>query len=119
MDRAEARKLLDQEMATLRELGYEGLRARVPLIVRRSTRRFLWWRYEAQTLASPPFEVHDVTADSGTVYQVETDVNWDEDVDGSIRVLATIDDGGDSSMTDGFVMAPDGRLVGNETWEGS
>jgi hypothetical protein len=118
MDREEARGLLDGEIAALRELAYEGLRARVPRIVRRR-RRFLWWPFDYRVLGSPPFEVHDVTGGSGELYQVETNVDWDEEPGGSIRVTAMIDQGGDASMQDGFVIAPDGAITAEEEWEGS
>jgi hypothetical protein len=118
MDREEARGLLDGEIAALRELAYEGLRARVPRIVRRR-RRFLWWPFDYRVLASPPSEVHDVTDASGELYQVETNVDWDEEPGGSIRVMATIAQDWDATMTDGFVIAPDGAITADEVWEGS
>lgn len=63
--------------------------------------------------------MHEVTGASGALYQVETTVDWDEEPGGSIRVMATIDEGGDATMTDGFVIAPDGTITADETWEGS
>jgi hypothetical protein len=119
VDRPEARKLLDEELARLRELGYEGLRSRVPEVIERSRRRFLFWHYDHEVWASAPFEIQDRTGDSGTLYQVETNFCWDEVVGGSVRVHTSIHDGESTICNEEFVMAPDGHLVSDEWLEGS
>jgi hypothetical protein len=55
-----------------------------------------------------------VTCDSGTWYQGEVQVMWDDKPDGAIRVMASIDDGGCRAfvpLTDDFILAPDGTFV--------
>jgi hypothetical protein len=60
-------------------------------------------------------ESHEVTGDSGAIYQVETEVFWDDKAHETIRVFASIDDGGRPAfmpMTAAFILAPDGGFVG-------
>jgi hypothetical protein len=57
----------------------------------------------------------EVTAASGTRYQGEVQVFWDDKPDGAIRVMASIDDGGWRAfvpLTDDFILAPDGTFIG-------
>ena len=58
----------------------------------------------------------EVIGPSGTPYQIEVDIVWDDKPDGNIRVLAGIDDGtlraAFSPLTDDFIKAPDGTFVG-------
>jgi hypothetical protein len=53
---------------------------------------------------------------SGVEYQIEVEVQWDDQPGGNIRVLAAIDDGSFraafSPVCDGFVLAPDGAFTG-------
>jgi hypothetical protein len=52
---------------------------------------------------------------SGSSYQVEVEVHWDDKPGGAVRVLASIDDGGLRSLrpiTQDFILAPDGTFVG-------
>jgi hypothetical protein len=56
----------------------------------------------------------EVTGESGTWYQGEIQVFWDDKPDGAIRVMASIDDGGWRAfvpLTDDFILAPDGTFV--------
>lgn len=56
-----------------------------------------------------------VTVESGTWYQGEVQVSWDDKPDGAIRVMASIDDGGWRAfvpLTDDFMLAPDGTCIG-------
>jgi hypothetical protein len=56
-----------------------------------------------------------VTGESGTWYQGEVQVLWDDKPDGAIRVIASIDDGGWRAfvpLTADFILAPDGSFVG-------
>jgi hypothetical protein len=60
----------------------------------------------------------EIKGPSGTPYQVEIGIVWDDKPGGDVRVLASIDDGGFRSafspMCDDFIMAPDGTFVGEE-----
>jgi hypothetical protein len=107
MDKAEARALLDREIARLRERSYAELRARIPA----KRRRFLF----IEVVDAPQVDSHQVTGDSGAIYQVETEVFWDDKAHETIRVFASIDDGGRPAfmpMTAAFILAPDGGFVG-------
>lgn len=84
--------MLAREVAALRELSYEELRALLDVQ-----------------------DTHEVAAESGTWYQVETQVWWDDKPGGDLRVRTAIDDGGWRAyipMTDDFIKAPDGSFVG-------
>ena len=55
------------------------------------------------------------TGQSGTRYQVDVQVRWDDKPNGDIRVLGGIDDGGwrtFAPLTDDFILGPDGKFVG-------
>ena len=55
------------------------------------------------------------TAPSGTPYQVELSVVWDDKSKGDLRVIGSIDDGGWRAfkpLTDSFILRPDGTFVG-------
>ena len=55
------------------------------------------------------------TGQSGTQYQVDVQVRWDDKPNGDIRVLGGIDDGGwraFAPLTDDFILGPDGKFVG-------
>jgi hypothetical protein len=57
----------------------------------------------------------DAVGESGTVYQLEFNVFWDDKPGGNLRVMGSIDDGGIRAccpLTRDFVIAPDGRLIG-------
>jgi len=57
----------------------------------------------------------EVTADSGTRYQVEFQAVWDDKKDGNLRVMGCIDDRGIRAfvpLTDDFIITPNGEFVG-------
>ena len=57
----------------------------------------------------------EATGESGTWYQGDVSVFWDDKPDGAIRVIASIDDGGWRAfvpVTADFILAPDGGFVG-------
>ena len=59
----------------------------------------------------------ETTGESGTWYQVDVQVHWDDKPNGDIRVHAGIDDGGwraFSPLTEDFIIGPDGRSVGEQ-----
>jgi hypothetical protein len=51
---------------------------------------------------------------SGITYQIETSVFWESQPDGSLRIVASIDDGGWQAfvpLTYSAIMKPDGKLL--------
>ena len=57
----------------------------------------------------------EATGQSGTRYQVDVQVRWDDEPNGDIRVLGGIDDGGlraFAPLTGDFILGPDGRFGG-------
>ena len=57
----------------------------------------------------------ELLGEGGDCYQFEIEVFWDRGTEGDVRVLGAIDDGGFRAffpLTDSFIMAPDGRFVG-------
>lgn len=93
MDEAEARSILSQELAHYRDKPYQGLLALVD---------------SAETV-----ERH---SPSGTKYQLEMQVLFDEESRGTLRVIGAVDDGtfwrAVSPLSDDFIVAPDGSFVG-------
>jgi hypothetical protein len=94
MDKLEARRLLDQQLAAYRSRRYEDLSRDVG-----STNAF------------------QTTEPSGVEYNVEVMVFWDSPgVHVNLRVIAAVDDGRFPAafvpMSDSFIMAPDGTFVG-------
>jgi hypothetical protein len=56
-----------------------------------------------------------VALDDGGKYQIELQAFWDDQPDGNIRVLGSIDDGGMQSifpLSSDFIVSPDGQFVG-------
>ena len=83
---------INQEMAQLRMLPYAVLAARIGQC-----------------------EHKEFVANDGQRYQLETEVFWDSKKGGDIRVMVCVDGGGVSAflpVSDDFIMAPDGSLVG-------
>ena len=105
MSKAEARQLLERELASLRERPYEELRWRIP-----TGPNLLGLRY---LRAEEEFR-GEVAGDSGAVYGIETEVFWKRGRDGALRVLVTVDDGGTGAfrpVSGSFAMAPDGTAA--------
>jgi hypothetical protein len=71
MDREEAQTLLKTKLDEYRNLSYDQLVARVG-----------------------DEEFPEVTGPSGTQYQIEIQIVWDDKKGGAVRVLGSIDDGG-------------------------
>jgi hypothetical protein len=60
-------------------------------------------------------EREEVVAGSGVRYQIEVHAVWDDRLRKNIRVFVAVDDGGWSAFSPlvvDFIMAPDGKLVG-------
>lgn len=92
MDTVAAQKVLDKWVARLRAVPYRELAARVGSVTN-----------------------DEVARDSERSWQLETQVFWDDEPHGNVRVVASIDDGGLRSfvpMTAGFAKAPSGEFVG-------
>ena len=92
MNKPEARMLLNQQMEHFRRLSYAEL---------------------VVFLGEP--QVDELIGPSGAHYTIEVQVLWDSQVDGDVRVMGAIDDGGWRAfmpLSTDFVMAPDGRSVG-------
>jgi hypothetical protein len=91
MNKAEALRVLNAQLQAWRERTWTDLREEIG----RSQR-------------------YEVSVESGTVYQGEVRVFWDDQPDGSIRVMGSIDDGGWRAfvpVTADFILAPDGTFV--------
>ena len=59
-------------------------------------------------------DTSEVTAESGTNYQLEIQAVWDDEESGNLRVMGSIDDGGWRAfmpLTDDFIIAPDGKFI--------
>ncbi len=92
MNKTEARAILAQHLREYREKAYADL---------------LYLLHEQDNL--------EVAGPSGTWYQLEFLAVWDDRQEANLRVIGSIDDGGVRAffpLTDGFIMAPDGSLVG-------
>jgi hypothetical protein len=88
----EAKGVLRAEVIKLRPSGYEGL------VKRLGDRK----------------EVIEVVGLSGTAYHVELEGFWDDDEHRSLRVVASIDDGGMRAFlpfTDSFTVDPTGAIT--------
>jgi len=92
VNNAEAREVLARELAGLRSQSFADLK----MLLGRPTTR-------------------DVRGASGAHYQVELEAFWDSRPGGDLRVIGAVDDGGVRALlplTDSFIIAPNGRLVG-------
>lgn len=92
MNAIEAQKVLAERLAKLRALAYRDLVKRVD-----------------------SFLTEEIARDSERSWQLEFQVLWDDEPEGNIRVVGTIDDGGLRSfvpLTGGFVKSPSGEIVG-------
>lgn len=92
MDTVAAKKVLNKWLAKLRAVPYRELVARVDTVTN-----------------------DEVPRDSERSWQVEIQVSWDDEPDGNIRVVASIDDGGLRSfipITGGFIKTPSGEFMG-------
>ena len=94
MDKHEANQLLSEALAKYRAVSYSDLPARIG-----------------------DATCTEVIGASGTSYQIEINWDWDDRPGGDIRVMGSIDDGGWRAffpLCDSFIMAPNGRVVGEE-----
>lgn len=92
MDTARARTLLADHLHIYRTMQYEKLKALVDQVAACA-----------------------VTGTDGGTYQIEVEVRWDDETNGNIRVIGSVDDGGlraFSPITDDFIMTPAGTFLG-------
>jgi len=93
MNNVEAKTILAEEIARYRQRSYQELLALLD-----------------------QSESCERTAASGTVYQIQMQVFYDEEPKRTLRVVGMIDDGGlrtfISPLSDDFIIAPDGSFVG-------
>ena len=92
MDTGAARKVLNKWLAKLRAVPYRELAARVDTV-----------------------STDEVARDSERSWQLEVQVLWDDEPEGNIRVIVSIDDGGLRAfvpMSESFVKAPSGEFIG-------
>ena len=92
MNNDEAKEILKQHLARYRERTYAKLRNLID---------------ESETI--------ECSSPSGVTYQIQTQVFWDSEPEGNLRVAGAIDDGGWRALAplcDDFIMAPDGSFIG-------
>jgi hypothetical protein len=92
MDTVAAKKVLHGWVTKLRAVSYRELASRVDSVT-----------------------TDEVVRDSERSWQLEVQVLWDDEPDGNIRVVVSIDDGGLRAfvpITESFVKSPTGGFVG-------
>lgn len=92
MDTVAAQKVLDAWLAKLRAVSYRELASRVDSVT-----------------------TDELARDSERSWQLEVEVVWDDEPDGNVRVVVSIDDSGLRAfvpMTESFVKSPSGEFVG-------
>jgi hypothetical protein len=93
MDKAEVQRLISTELEAYRAKTYKEL---------------------VSLIGSEPI-TYDVTGSDGTKYQIEIEAAWDNEPNGNIRILGSIDDGGFRSfcpMSDDFIKSPSDEFIG-------
>jgi hypothetical protein len=92
MDTVAAQKVLTEWVAKLRAVSYRELASRVDSVT-----------------------TDELMRDSERSWQLEIQVHWDDEPDGNVRVMVSIDDGGLRAfvpMTESFVKSRTGEFVG-------
>jgi hypothetical protein len=92
VDKREARGIALAQVSDLRQQTWEQLRDR--------------YLNNPQTV--------EISGESAVVYQVQTQAVWDSRVDGDLRVMVAVDDGGWRAfvpLSEDFIVAPDGSFV--------
>ena len=92
MDTVAAQRVLDKWMAKLRTEPYRELASRVGSVT-----------------------TDEVVRDGARSWQVEVQVSWDDEPNGNVRVMVSIDDGGLRAfvpVTDDFIKSPSGEFIG-------
>ena len=92
MNKEEAQSILEKQIE-----GYRGL------------------NYKELIMLIGNLETFQVLGDTGTQYQLEIQAFWDDQPNGNIRVLGSINDGGIRAfvpLSVDFIVAPDGTFIG-------
>jgi hypothetical protein len=92
MDTAVAQKVLNEWLTKLRAVSYRELASRVDSVT-----------------------TDEVVRDRERSWQLEIQFLWDDEPNGNVRVIVSIDDGGLQAfvpMTESFVKSPSGEFVG-------
>jgi hypothetical protein len=93
MDKVEARAILLQELSHYRERSYDDLLAMVD-----------------------SSETFQRDSPSGTPYQIQMQVFFDDESQRNLRIMGAIDDGGLRAfikpLCEDFILAPDGSFIG-------
>ena len=92
MDTVAAQRVLDAWLAKLRAISYRELASRIDSVT-----------------------TDEVTRDSERSWQLEIQVLWDDEPNGNVRVMVSIDDGGLRAfvpMTESFIKSPSEEFVG-------
>ena len=92
MDTVAAQRVLDEWVAKLRAVPYRELASRVDSVT-----------------------TDEVARDSARSWQLEIEVLWDDEPNGNVRVMVSVDDGGLRAfvpMTDSFIKTPSEQFVG-------
>ena len=96
MNNAEARDVLEKELAPYREWSYQQLCA----------------------IVGAPKLTCEVDGPSGARYQIDVSAHWDSAPNGDVRVIGCVDDGGWRAflpLSDSFIKAADGSFVGEDS----
>lgn len=91
MDKYEAKLVLSHQLARYRARSYQELLSLLDQV-----------------------EAYDCSSPSGTMYQIEIEVFYDDSPTKDLRVMGAIDDGGGDAfapLSDDFIMRPDGTFV--------
>lgn len=92
MDTVAAQRVLNEWLAKLRAVPYRELASRVDSVT-----------------------TDEVARDAQRSWQLEIQVLWDDEPNGNVRVMVSIDDGGLRAfvpMTESFIKSPSGEFVG-------
>ena len=92
MDKVAAQKVLKEWVTRLRAVPYKELAFRVDSVT-----------------------TDEVVRDSERSWQIEVEVQWDDEPDGNIRVTVAVDDGGLRAfvpLTESFIKSPSGEFIG-------
>jgi hypothetical protein len=97
--------VLDQKVSELRSLGYERLQSM-------NSTKFSLFGGRLQ-LGGGPSELAETHGPSGILYQLETEVMWDDHTGGTLRVLVTLFEEclATRTLREDFIVGPDNRAL--------
>lgn len=93
MDRVEARAVAQAELHEACSESYEQLKANAPRLAPESEQPPRWLRrWVKRWDPTPESRRHRwIRGDSGTLYQVVREINWDDEIGGVLRIWALVD----------------------------